>query len=394
MESNMKPRHLDQQISTHFDAYKEVLILLGARQVGKTTILNKIFPKALYLNAENSSIKDTLEKFDPAIYQQLFNQNEEYVVIDEVHKLSDPGRAIKIIYDQLPPCKLIITGSSAFNIKNKTSESMAGRKIDYYLYPLTLNEYLVQRSLEKSLSYESFKKIITNTAPKEIFRPYDHRAILDNIIIYGLYPAVLSHPNNSKYLRNLIDSVIFRDLTELSLIDNRTAALSLLKLLAHQIGSLVNYNELANRLGIDTKTVKRYIDLFEQSYIIFTLKPYSTKKRDEIGKMPKVYFQDLGLRNALIDNFQPIESRSDSGALFENFIISELYKYNSYGDFGYHFNYWRTKSGSEVDLVLSKSDGTLLAIEIKSKNQRVNQSFKVRYPQAQMRVVTRENYWV
>ena len=372
MECNMKIRHLDQQISTHFDIYKEVLILLGARQVGKTTILNRIFPNAVYLNAENSTVKDTLEKFDPATYQQLFNQNKEYVVIDEIHKLSDPGRAIKIIYDQLPPCKLIITGSSAFNIKNKTSESMAGRKIDYYLYPFTLNEYLMQRGLEENLDFSSFQKIISDTMPKKVFRPYDHNAILDNIMVYGLYPAILSHPENSKYLKNLIDSVIFRDLTELSLIDNKTAALSLLKLLAHQIGSLVNYNELSNRLGIDAKTVKRYIELFEQSFIIFTLSPYSTSHRDEIGKMTKIYFHDLGLRNALIENFQPIDLRNDAGALFENFVISEIYKHNSYGDFEYHLNYWRTKSGSEIDLVLSKSDGSLIGVEIKSKNQRVS----------------------
>jgi len=390
----MITRHLDKQISTHFNKYKEVLILLGARQVGKTTLLNRIFPKVKYLNAETEPVRKMLEQFDPTTYQDFFNEHDDFVIIDEVHKLSDPGRAIKIIYDQLPKFKLIITGSSAFNIKNKTSESMAGRKIDYHLYPLTLSEYLVQRNLETDLSFSPLQKIITQTMPKKIFRPYDHRSVLDTLLIYGQYPALLSHPRDSIYLKNLVDSVIFKDLTELSLLENKSAALSLLKLLAHQIGSLVNYAELSPRLGISAVTVKRYIELFEQSFILFSLKPYSTNRRDEIGKMPKIYFHDLGLRNALIENFQPIESRGEAGALFENFIISELYKYNSYGNFGFHFNYWRTKSGSEVDLVLSKSDGTLLAIEIKSQSQRINQSFKTRYPKSKLIVITKDNYWV
>lgn len=387
-------RHLDNQISSHFSEYKEALILLGARQVGKTTLLKRLFPDAKYLNAETEPIKQTLERFDPAAYQQLFDASDSLIIIDEVHKLSDPGRAIKIIYDHLPQLQLIITGSSSFNIKNKTSESMAGRKIDYNLYPLTLNEYLVQRNLEKDLGFSAFKKVISNQLPKEIIRHYDHNAALNNVLVYGLYPAMLSHLSNSKYLKNLVDSVVFKDLTELSLLENKAAALSLLKLLAHQIGSLVNYAELSNKLGISGPTVKRYIKLFEQSFILFSLKPYSTNHRDEIGKMPKVYFHDLGLRNALIENFQTIETRGDAGQLFENFIVSEIYKYNSYGDFGFHLNYWRTKSGSEIDLVLSKSDGTLIGIEIKNQSRRTNQAFKSRYPQAQMRTLSRDNYWV
>lgn len=390
----MITRHLDAQISNHFSKYKEVLILLGARQVGKTTLLNRLFPNVKYLNAETEPVKKMLERFDPSIYSEFFNENDSLVIIDEVQKLSDPGRAIKIIYDQLPKFNLIITGSSAFNIKNKTSDSMAGRKIDYHLYPLTLSEYLVQRNLESNLSFSPLEKIINRMIPKEIVRPYDHRAILDSLLIYGQYPAILSHPRDEIYLKNLVDSVIFKDLTELSLLENKSAALSLLKLLAHQIGSLVNYTELSSRLGISAVTVKRYIELFELSYIIFTIKPYSTNQRDEIGKMPKIYFHDLGLRNALIQNFQSVELRGDTGALFENFIISELYKYNAYGNFNLHFNYWRTKSGSEVDLVLSKSDGTLTAIEVKSRSGKVAQAFVSRYPKSKTIVITKENYWV
>jgi len=387
-------RHLDQALNNHFAKYKEVLILLGARQVGKTTILKRIFPDANYLIVDNEPIKNALERYDPVIYKQLLNISSGVVVLDEIHRLSDPGRAAKIFFDQLPEYKLIITGSSAFNIKNKASESLAGRKIDYHLYPLSLSEYLVQNGLEKNLSFRPMEAILQGDKNSEIFKPYDHIAVLNNILVYGLYPAMQSHPSDSTYLVNLIDSVVFKDLVELSLLENKSAALSLLKLLAYQIGSLVNYAELASKLGIGAKTVKRYIELFEQSFIIFTLKPYSSRKRDEIARMPKVYFHDVGLRNALINNFEPIENRGDAGQLFENFIISEFLKYNYYGNFGYNFNYWRTKSGSEVDLVLSKQNNKTIAIEIKTKLQRVNRAFISRYPESRMTVVSKDNYWV
>jgi len=367
---------------------------LGARQVGKTTILKRIFPNALYLTVDNEPVKIALERYDPAVYRQLLNTNNGFVVVDEIHKLDDPGRAAKIFFDQLPEYKLIITGSSAFNIKNKASESLAGRKIDYHLYPLSLSEYLVQNGLDNDLSFGPMETLTNGEKAREVFKQYDHKAIHNNILVYGLYPAMQSHPSDSAYLINLIDSVVFKDLVELSLLENKSAALSLLKLLAYQIGSLINYAELSSKLGISARTVKRYIELFEQSFIIFTVKPYSSRKRDEIAKMPKVYFYDTGLRNALINNFEPIENRGDAGQLFENFIVSELLKYNYYGGFGYSFNYWRTKSGSEVDLILNKPNHNTIAVEIKSKSQRINQAFASRYPESRMVIISKDNYWV
>ncbi len=390
----MLTRHLDRALSEHLGKYKEVLVLLGARQVGKTTIIKRIFPEAQYLIADNEPIKNALERYDPVIYKQLLNTGDSLVVIDEIQKLSDPGRAAKIFFDQLPEYRLIITGSSAFNIKNKASESLAGRKVDYHLYPLSLSEYLVQKGLESALSLIPLERLIRGEKAKEVIRPYDHKEILNNVLVYGLYPAMQSHPSDSAYLTNLIDSVVFKDLVELSLLENKPAALSLLKLLAHQIGSLVNYAELSSKLGVGARTVKRYIELFEQSFIIFTIRPYSSRKRDEIAKMPKVFFYDLGLRNALINNFEHISARGDAGQLFENFIVTELLKYNYYGNFGYSLNYWRTKGGSEVDLVLSKPGHDTIAVEIKSKQQRINRSFLSRYPGSRMAIISRDNYWV
>lgn len=390
----MQKRHLDTTLIDHHTRYKESLILLGPRQVGKSTILKKLFPDAHYLTLDNEYTRATLEQYDLSSYQQIITTSDKVVIIDEIQELHNPGRAAKIIYDQMPHIKLMLTGSSALNIKNKTSESLAGRKIDYQLFPLTLSEYLVQNKLEQSLNFDAFQKIITHKLPKQVSRPYDHQSVLNHILMYGLYPATIDHPNKELYLKNLIESTIFKDLIELKLLENRRAALSLLSLLALQIGSLTSYASLANQLDIDQRTVKRYIELFEQSFIIFRLYPYGSNKRDEIGKAPKVYFHDIGLRNALISNFNPLPSRADAGQLFENFIITEILKYNEYGNFGFRLNYWRTKSGSEIDLVLSKSDGTLLAVEIKNQSRRVNKSFVTRYPQAKMVVVSRHNYWV
>ena len=387
-------RHLDSAVRTHFERYKEVLVVLGARQVGKTTMLKRIFADAQYLVVDNEPVKSALERYDPTVYRQLVNAETGIVVIDEIHKLSDPGRAAKIFYDQMPQFKLIITGSSAFNIKNKATESLAGRKIDYRLYPLTLSEYLVQNGLEKELSVDVFKRLVEGNDVGNAVKPYDCQGIVDNILVYGLYPAMQSHPSDSVYLENLIDSVVFKDLVELSLLENKAAALGLLKLLAFQIGGLVNYAELSAKLGIGAATVKRYIELFEQSFIVFAIRPFSNRKRDEITKMPKVYFYDLGLRNALINNFEPVAVRGDAGQLWENFVVSELLKYNYYGSFGYVFNFWRNKAGSEVDMVLSKPGKQTIGIEIKSGTRRINQAFLARYPETKLVEVSRDNYWV
>lgn len=381
-------RFLDSKLESHFQTYKEILVLLGARQVGKTTIIKKIFPQAQYLSVDTEPVRDVLNRYDPEAYKQILKPDSQYVVIDEIHKLSDPGRAAKIFYDQIPQYRLIITGSSAFNIKNKASESLAGRKIEYHLYPLTLSEYLVQKEVVGDFSNLFLDRFEDN----KVFS-FDLISILDNVLVYGLYPEMISRPSDQVYLTNLVDSVVFKDLLDLRLIENREGALNLLKLLAHQIGSLVNYSELSSRLGMDVKTIGRYIDLFEQSFILFKLLPYSTKKRDEIGKMPKVYFYDSGLRNALIENFQPINNRSDGGHLFENFIISEILKTNYYENFNYKLNYWRTKQGSEIDLVLTRNDGELRGIEIKSSARVSGTAFLNRYPHAKVITVTKQNFY-
>lgn len=386
-------RHIDEAVVRHFAAYKDILVLLGARQVGKTTLLKRLYPGAHYLLCDNESIRIALERYDISVYRQLIVEQTPVVVIDEIQLLSNPGRAAKILYDQMPGIQLIITGSSALEIRHKTGESLAGRKIEYHLYPLTLSEYLVQQGIEKTLSDRILSNILfkKKLSSSDIHR-YDLTGIVESVLLYGLYPGVLSHPSDPLYLENLIDSAVLKDILGLKLIEERANGLALLRLLAYQIGSLVNMTEIANRLHIDVKTVKRYIQLFTESFIIFPLPPYAKSGRDEVGKMPKIYFWDMGIRNALIQNVQPLSVRPDAGALFENFIISECMKLIGYGRLGYQCHFWRTRQGSEIDLVLSRVN-ELIGVEIKLNQGKVNRAFSDRYPHARMKLVTKYNFF-
>ncbi len=384
-------RIVDTTLASHFEKYREILILLGARQVGKTTILQKLFPNAQYMTLDNETTRKNLESYDVSFYKQIFSP-QDIIVLDEIHLLSDPGRAAKILYDQMPEHKLIITGSSSLNIKNKSSESLAGRKIDYHLYPLTFEEYLIQKDIAHPSGRGVFEVITGNTNPRKSVHAFDLANTLHTVLVYGLYPRVIDHPDRQTYLTNLLDSVIFKDLLDLRLIDDRKAALETLRLLAHQVGQLVSYAEIAQRVGKNVRTVKKYVQIFHQSFITFELLPYSQNHRDEIGKSPKIYFWDTGIRNALIDNYADISLRSDAGQLFENFIISDFMKSNVYLSAGYKANYWRTKSGSEVDLVLSRHE-ELQGVEIKYRQEGPIRAFANRYPHARMKAVTSENFF-
>ena len=190
-------RNLDTPLKKHFQIYKEVLVLLGARQVGKTTILKKIFPHAQYLSVDNEPIRKALNSYDPAVYRQILKPNLKIIIIDEIHNLADPGRAAKIFYDQLPEYQLVVTGSSALTIKNKASESLAGRKIEYRLFPLTFSEYLVQKEITQELSCLFLKPLAEGKKlENQNYYPFDLQSILNNTLIFGLYPGVVSYPND------------------------------------------------------------------------------------------------------------------------------------------------------------------------------------------------------
>lgn len=382
-------RHIDTKIQTHFARGRQVLLLLGARQVGKTTLLKRIFPEAQYFLLDNDPVRRNFETYDINSYRQFIRPDNKTIILDEIQLLPDPGRAAKIIYDQMPDIKLIITGSSALDIKNSTSESLAGRKTDYHLFPLTLSEYLYQTGAEHTLNNFFLDRIVNDTLAKNT-HTFDLHATLGRVLTYGLSPYLINSPADRSYLKELAESAIYKDILELNLIENRKMAANLLKLLAYQIGNLINYSELASRLGIDVRTVQRYISIFEQSFILFRLYPFTGNRRDEIGKAPKIFFYDLGLRNAIIEDFSEPFFRRDFGALFENLIISEVLKHNAYNADTYKLAFWRTTAGAEVDLILYKG-AHVIGCEIKISSGKISTSFKSRYPGAATRIVTFEN---
>lgn len=382
-------RHIDTKIQTHFAHGRQVLLLLGARQVGKTTLLKRLFPRAQYFLLDNDPVRRNFETYDINSYRQFIRPDNTTVILDEIQLLPDPGRAAKIIYDQMPDIKLIVTGSSALDIKNHTSESLAGRKTDYHLFPLTVSEYLYQTGAQQTLNTIFLERIINGTLASNI-HTFDLRATLGRVLTYGLNPYLVTSPADVSYLKELAESAIYKDILELNLIENRKIATNLLKLLAYQIGNLINYSELASRLGIDVRTVQRYISIFEQSFILFRLYPCTGNRRDEIGKAPKIFFYDLGLRNAIIEDFSEPFLRRDFGALFENFIISEVLKHNAYNAEEYKLAFWRTTAGAEVDLILHK--GTrIIGCEMKISGGKMSTSFKTRFPGAETRIITLDN---
>lgn len=386
----VQKRHIDDAIRNHFSRFRQALVLFGARQVGKTTLLKRIFPDALYLLVDEKPVRDVLETYSTSSYKHLI-KNTKQIVIDEAHLIGEPGRAIKILYDQIEGVQIIVTGSSALHIKNKTGESLAGRSIVYHLYPLTFSEYLYQTGITDAIDDTILQKILKQDAD---IKPklFDQDSTLERILLYGGYPYTLNTVRDKVYLENLAEAAVFKDIVELNLIDNKAKAGELLKLLAYQTGNLISYAELGRKLSLHTQTVQRYIEIFEQSFLLHRLYPFSQNKRNEIGKMPKIYFWDLGLRNALIRNFDTLKLRADAGALFENFIINEVKKLIAYERQDYRVNFWRLKSGAEVDLVLS-THNSIIGCEIKLDKGKPSRAFVNRYPKAKLHTITAQNFY-
>jgi len=363
----------------------KILILLGARQVGKTTVLKNTFPKALYINLEKSDYIEIFNSRDTKKIDDLLKQegsNSNILILDEAQRLKDPGLSAKVIFDEMPEVKLILSGSSSLELANRAGESLAGREHTIKMFPLTLSEWLVQKGL-----LDSVNKTVFNINASKDSR---FQAEIKDCLKYGLYPQTLNIENKEEYLLDLVDNSILKDVYYLNLVKNTKNILSLLRLLAYQVGQQVNYSDLSTRIGISRSTVSDYIEILKKTFVIFTLSPYTRKRRDEIGKTEKVYFYDLGIRNAIINDFTPVEYRKDFGNIFENFVISEIIKLNSYYLQRYKAYYWRTKWGSEVDLILSK-DNLETAIEIKIRGGSVNSAFLNTYPNAKSVVLDFDN---
>lgn len=380
-------RHISTKIKERVLQTDKVTVLIGGRQTGKTTLLKNTFPEAVYINLEKSNYIEIFNSRNLENIKSILNQEDKnksnILILDEVQRLEDAGIVAKLIHDEYKTIKLIISCSSSLEIVNKASESLAGRKNLIEIYPLTFQEKLIQTGQINKFS-RTDDLIITKG------KNVKYKEEMLESMRYGMYPELLNIKDKENYLLELSDSTILKDVFYLNLIKSTKNLQSLLKLLAYQIGQQVNITDLSNRVGIARATVMEYLEILKKIYVIYTLPPFTKKRRDEIGKTEKIYFWDLGIRNAIINDFSPVEFRNDYGNIFENFVISELMKLNKYNDMRYVFYYWRTKWGSEVDLILQK-DEEIIASEIKNRSGKVTSAFTDTYPDSKVQVITFEN---
>lgn len=332
-----------EEIINHRLFSGKAIIVIGARQIGKTTsILHLIenMENVLIMDGDDSFIRNLLKEPSTEEIRNIVG-NHKIIFIDEVQRIQNIGLTAKIIVDKFPEVQLILSGSSSFEVKNSLSESLTGRKWEYQMYPVTWNEL------------ENYKGYIKSLQQLELR------------LIYGMYPEIITHPSEEKdRLNQLIDSYLYKDLLAYSNLRKPDILEKLLRALALQMGNEVSYNELAQLLQIDKNTVKSYIEILEKGFIIFTLEGFSRNLRNELKFAKKIFFWDNGIRNAIINNFNPLEMRNDKGALWENFIISERLKKNDYDKSYLKSYFWRTTTQQEIDY-LEDDAGKISAYEIK-----------------------------
>jgi predicted AAA+ superfamily ATPase len=353
----------------------KAIIVIGPRQVGKTTLVRQISQdldkNALWLTGDDPETRSLLDNISLARLQNLLGQHE-VVVVDEAQRFSNAGLMLKLITDHLPTVQLFVTGSSSLDLAAQTKESLTGRKIEFHLYPLSFVEmcdhhgYLTERSL------------------------------LEHRMLYGYYPEVVQQSplQAQKILNDLSDGLMYKDLLTLDQIKKPSLLVKLLQALALQVGNEVRYLEVAQTIGADPLTVERYTDLLEQSFVLFRLPSLSRNARNEIKKGRKIYFYDNGIRNAILKNFSPLHLRNDTGALWENFLLAERMKRNAYSDYFSNAYFWRTTSQQEIDYV-EDANGRLHAFEFKwqsKKPARFPATFLENYPGSACTLVNNENF--
>ena len=352
----------------------KAIILTGPRQVGKTTLFKKIVSRinvdVLTLNCDEPEARSLLTDTNIQKLQSIIGKHK-LVMIDEAQRVKNIGLTLKLIIDAWPDVQLLVTGSSSLDLANEINEPLTGRKFEYHLYPFSTKELVLagnmlteQQSLEKRL-------------------------------IYGAYPDVINFAGNEKEcLLNLSTNYLYKDILAMSDIRKPMQLENLLMDLALQIGHEISYNELAQTIQTDKETVERYIDFLEQCYIVFRLSAFNRNLRNEIKKGKKIYFYDNGIRNAILQNFSPLNLRQDVGSLWENYFISERLKANHYRRHFAKSFFWRTFQKQEIDLI-EDSDGMITAFEIKwneRRQPRIPKSFAEAYPNHLFQIVNRTNY--
>lgn len=370
----MKIPRIYQNLSQFLKPNK-VLVIFGPRQVGKTTLLQDFLT--------GTKLKYKLDTGEDIRVQEALNSRNidkllEYaagydlLAIDEAQKIKNAGEALKILIDKKPNLRIIVTGSSSFELAGQIGEPLTGRKITLTLFPIS------QQELSK------------------LYNPRELKNKLEEFLIYGSYPEVLTAKSNDEKKRiigEIAGSYLLKDILELDKVKNSKILLDLLRLLAFQIGSEVSLSEIARQVGLDYKTVARYIDLLEKSFVIYNLRGFSRNLRKEITKKSKYYFYDTGIRNAVIANFNSLELRDDIGKLWENFIIMERLKKKSYQNIYANNYFWRTWDQKEIDLVEDRG-GKLFAYELKWKDASAKppKEWQTAYPGSEFQVINKENY--
>ena len=352
---------------------KKAIVIYGPRQAGKTSLVKEITEQSnkssIWFNADEFDVAGMLTTKTSVQLKALFG-NHKIVVIDEAQRIENIGITLKLITDQLKEYQVIATGSSSFDLANKVNEPLTGRKWLFQLFPLTFEELANHYGLLHELR------------------------MLEQRLIYGSYPEIITSADKEEVLKLLASDYLYKDILSFENIKKSDKIYNILKALALQVGSPVSFSELSRLTGVDFKTVQKYIDVLEQAFIIFRLPAYRKNIRSELKKSRKIYFWDNGLRNAILGNFNPLDKRIDIGQLWENYIVSERYKYLIYQNSNIKLYFWRTTQNQKIDLI-EESSQSLSAIEIKwnpKAGKNFSKTFTSNYPKAQLMIVSQNNY--
>ncbi len=369
----MIKRTLMSQILTCL--YKnKIIIIIGSRQVGKTTlsreIEKKLNVKSLWLNGDEPDSRNQLTNVTSTQLKSLIGNNK-VVFIDEAQRITNIGLTLKLIADNLSDVQVIATGSSSFDLSNQIKEPLTGRKYEYFLFPL------------------SFYELCDHSSQIEETRLLEHR------MIYGYYPEIVTNPGEENLILNEVsESYLYKDVLATGKIKKPAALEKLLQAIALQLGKEVSFNELGQLIGVDNQTVERWVDILEKSFVVFRLRSLSRNVRNELKKARKIYFYDNGIRNAIIKNFNPLALRQDVGELWENFLISERMKYNQRHERLTNNFFWRSNTQKEIDFI-EEYGGNIFAYEFKwnpNKAVKIPPGFVRLYPKAKTKIINRSNY--
>ena len=367
-------RKLEKIIENALNPNK-VVLLFGARRVGKTTLIHKIAKnfegKIMILNGDDNDAIALLNEKSISNYKNLL-KGIDLLIIDEAQIVPDIGQKLKLIVDEIHNIKVIASGSSSFSLNNQAGEPLVGRNFTYHLFPFSQQEL---SATENRL---------------------DTKQNLENRLVFGSYPEVVGMDNNNnkrEYLQSIVNSYLLKDILTIDGIRNSNKMIDLLRLIAFQTGNEVSYDELAKQLGMSKNTIEKYLDLLSKVYIVFRLGSFSKNLRKEVTKSGKWYFYDNGIRNAIISNFIPLALRQDIGQLWECYLISEKFKNKNFNQEFSEYFFWRTYDGQEIDLI-EKNENMLNAFELKwgEKIVKSPRAFSVAYPKASFHVINKENY--